>query len=199
MSLKEKVENNLVIFTLGLLLAGFLAGFGAYKTIQEIVGSSKPSHLTNWEPTARVAGWIPSTECPAFPVSVALTNPGNRTTIDVSNDTLYTDLVIQCTRPLPLNNSVGIIINQEGDSNFYIGKHTVPAVDEGRKVFRDKEYVFLPFKPRPGSTITMWAYIATNENQVGTVYNSINQIKQASPEIVVSEGVTLTLKQRTQN
>ena len=196
MSLKDKIENNLVIFTLGLLFTGFGAGYAAHKEIQGFAGSSESSNITNWEPIARAAGWIPSTECPAFPVSVALTSPGNRTTVDVSDDKLYTDLVIQCTRTLPLSNSVGIIINQEGDSNFYIGKYSVSAVDESRKVFRGEVYVFLPFKPRPGSTITMWAYIATDENQVGTVYGSISQIKQASPEIVVSEGITLTLKQR---
>jgi hypothetical protein len=199
MTLKEKIENNLVIFTLGLLFTGFLSGFGAYKAIQEIGGLSKPSDMTNWEPTARASGWIPSTECPAFPVSVALTNPGNHTIIDVSDIYLYTDLVIQCTRSLPLGNSVGFIINQKGDSNFYISHRLYFEPDESRKVFRVTEPVHLPFKPRPGSTITMWAYIATDIYKVGTVYNSISQIKQASPEIVLSESVTLSLKQHIQN
>lgn len=35
-SIKEKIENNIVVWTLCCLLAGFLAGFGAYKTIFEI-------------------------------------------------------------------------------------------------------------------------------------------------------------------
>jgi hypothetical protein len=36
MSLKEKIEKNLALWVLGLLLAGFLAGVGAYKTMLEI-------------------------------------------------------------------------------------------------------------------------------------------------------------------
>lgn len=36
MSLKEKIENNLVVFFLGALLTGFLVGVGAYKAILEI-------------------------------------------------------------------------------------------------------------------------------------------------------------------
>ena len=35
-SLKERVENNVVVWLLGMLLAGFLAGIGTYKGILEI-------------------------------------------------------------------------------------------------------------------------------------------------------------------
>ena len=33
MSFKDRVENNLVVFMLGTLLAGFMAGIGVYKGI----------------------------------------------------------------------------------------------------------------------------------------------------------------------
>ena len=36
MKLKERVENNIVVFLLGALLTGFLAGIGVYKGILEI-------------------------------------------------------------------------------------------------------------------------------------------------------------------
>ncbi len=35
MSLKDTIDNNLVIWALGILLAGFLAGVGAYKGVLE--------------------------------------------------------------------------------------------------------------------------------------------------------------------
>jgi hypothetical protein len=36
MSLKDTIENNPVIWTLGILLAGFLAGVSAYRSVLEI-------------------------------------------------------------------------------------------------------------------------------------------------------------------
>lgn len=38
MTLRQKVENNLAIWLLSMLLSGFLAGFAAYQTILEVSG-----------------------------------------------------------------------------------------------------------------------------------------------------------------
>lgn len=38
MSLKQRIENNLVVFFLSALLAGFLAGLGAYESVLRIGG-----------------------------------------------------------------------------------------------------------------------------------------------------------------
>jgi len=42
-SIKERIEQNLTIWLLSTLLAGFLAGMGAFKTIQEIGGLTSVS------------------------------------------------------------------------------------------------------------------------------------------------------------
>lgn len=44
MTLKERIEQNVVIWLLGTLLAGFSSGFAAYRVIQEIGG---------WEPISK--------------------------------------------------------------------------------------------------------------------------------------------------
>ena len=36
MGFKDKIENNITLFFLGVLLTGFLAGIGTYKAILEI-------------------------------------------------------------------------------------------------------------------------------------------------------------------
>ena len=41
MSLKERIENSPVLLVLGLLLAGFIAGVGAYKALLEMVGATR--------------------------------------------------------------------------------------------------------------------------------------------------------------
>jgi hypothetical protein len=194
MSIKDKIENNLTLYTLGLLTTGFIAGFGAFKAIQDAKGAIPSPSAVSWETTARTAGWIPTSECPAFPISIALTSPGTGTIVNLSGNFLYTDLVIQSTRPLPSGSCVGIIINQEGDTNYYIGKYTIDAADDERKVFLSKQFVFLPFKPNPGASLSIWSYVTTNRNQLGTVYNNLAQIKQAIPEIVISEGIKIRPK-----
>ncbi len=52
MNLKEKIENNLTIWILGVLLTGFLAGLGTYKGILkianlEVVSKSKTKSKTD--------------------------------------------------------------------------------------------------------------------------------------------------------
>jgi hypothetical protein len=39
-SLRERVEDNLALFILGILFAGFVAGLGFYKGALEILGAT---------------------------------------------------------------------------------------------------------------------------------------------------------------
>src|SRR5215813_7653316 len=73
MTLKEKIENSLTFYTLGMLAAGFLAGLAVYRGVLEIAGPKPQSEVsctnqTAWEPPARKANWIPQAECPAYPL-----------------------------------------------------------------------------------------------------------------------------------
>jgi hypothetical protein len=55
MALKDTIENNPVIWTLGMLLAGFLAGIGAYKAVLEMADlQSVPKSALIAKPDERV-------------------------------------------------------------------------------------------------------------------------------------------------
>ena len=79
MTWKDKVENNITLFVLGLLATGFASGFGAYKLLLD--GGWELQ--TPWQLEAKKANWRPANECPAYPVSVSITSPGNGSIIKV--------------------------------------------------------------------------------------------------------------------
>lgn len=85
MTLKDRIENNAVLYTLGLLFAGFVGGVATYKSVLEIAGSKTPNTSSiAWNPIARAADWVPKSECPAFPVSLSLASPGAGSALGVS-------------------------------------------------------------------------------------------------------------------
>src|ERR1700722_1967973 len=126
MSLKENIENNPILWVLSLLLAGFLAGISAYKFLADMVTNKSeqtPSACsqTDWEATARKADWIPKLQCPAYPVSIKLTSPGSGSIISVSRYAIADmDLIVQASRPLPSNEDVGFVVNQDNKANYYV-------------------------------------------------------------------------------
>ena len=61
MTLRQKVENNLAIWLLSMLLAGFMAGFAAYKTILEVSGQINVSK-SEYEKTKHAASRVSELE-----------------------------------------------------------------------------------------------------------------------------------------
>jgi hypothetical protein len=109
MTLKERVENNVVVFLLGSLVTGFVAGFGAHQVIMGMAGLAE-TNATDWKEAAKDAGWIPREECPAFPINLRIASPGDVAVVPYSSagtPALRTDLVIHSSRPIPLPTSVG--------------------------------------------------------------------------------------------
>lgn len=197
MTLKEKIENSPVLYTLGLLATGFVAGLGAYKGILEIAGP-RPTDISpsSWMPVARSSDWLPKSECPAFPVSLSLSNPGSGSLLGVSGDTIYSDIVIQASRPLPETNVVGLILNQEGDPNFYVARSFGLRADPVRRIFKSEKFVFLPFEPKHEGKLHIWAFSADDANKLGTAYGSLEKVKQSVADITLSSAVVINVKAR---
>jgi hypothetical protein len=204
MTLKERIENNIVLSVLGLLAVGFGTGFGAQKMISE---GSTPSSTNApvcaaqvpWADTARKSDWVPKNECPAYPVSINVTSPGDGSTIKISSPPsdpyASTDLVIQSSRPLPSSTSVGLIFNQEKLPNFYV-VFPYLKIDESRKVFRIEQYVKLPFRPELNSALGIWAIIVDDKGKFGSVYSSLDQVKASGSDVTISPKISLNVQQR---
>jgi hypothetical protein len=193
--LKDKIENNLTLYTLGLLLSGFLAGIGVYKSALEIAGPKAPdTSPSSWSPVARAADWLPKGECPAYPVSLALSSPGSGASVGVSGETIYSDVVIQASRPIPDANAVGLIVNHEGDNNYYVVRDFGLKADSIKKIFKSEKFIFLPYKPKSDGKLNIWAFTVDDENKLGTVYGGLDQVKDAASEMTISQKVVVLLR-----
>ena len=188
---------------LGLLLAGFIAGFSTYERIRRITGF-KNAPNTKWQDMAREQDWIPKSECPAYPISLDITSPGDGTIVKylgIGTPALETDLVIQSSRPIPLPTSMGLIYNEDGDSNFYVSfpyfndYFPDPLGRNSRKIFRREEFVFLPFQPKDGTKLNLWAIAVADQRMVGSVYSSLEQIETSTSGAVISEKISITLRE----
>lgn len=149
-----------------------------------------------WQAAARRENWLPNEECPAFPIAVQLTSPGDGAQIRVSvgsdYTTIRTDLVIRTSRPLPSSSSVGLVANEEGTGQYYLLFPSFRA-DERRAVFR-KDDIYLPFKAQLSSKLNIWALVVAAEREYGSPYSSIEQIRAVRDDSVISQKATVSLK-----
>lgn len=191
MGIKENFENHYVVFGLTALAVGFGAGIGAPKLLSDASTSSASAALTTetWQAAARTAGWTPKEECAAYPVSMSVTSPGNGSVLALSDGYIREPIVIQANRPIPDNNAVGIVVHQEGTPNFYVLFEYFDA-NPNRTVFTDT-YVKLPFTPEAKATLTLWSVLVDDKKRFGSVYTSIDQIKNSSAEVILSPGISV--------
>jgi|SRR5580700_1492440 hypothetical protein len=201
MQIKERLENNLVWFALTLSVSSFCVGIGAYKFVAEMTASKPestaaacPQAETDWAVLARKAEWLPRADCPAYPVSISISSPGNGSVVSFDTYypyTAYTDFVIKTSRPLPRNNSVGLIVNQPTQLNYYV---LFPSftVNDTRTVFRLRS-LNLPFSPESDRLLNYWALIVADETQFGSIYSSLEQVRSSSTEVTLSEKTSVTV------
>jgi hypothetical protein len=199
-NIKELIENNTTLSILGLLLAGFVAGIATYGFMAGF-GANKsrtnPASCStqDWQPLARKSDWLPKLECPAYPVSIRINSPGTGSVLQKDYEKIYTDLVIQTSRPLPETNSVGLVINEVGQPNFYVVFPNLVA-NETRTIFRDSYSVSLPFDPDDGASVSLWAIVVQDRTQFGSNYSSLDQIKSSGSDVTISQATNIKVTKR---
>jgi hypothetical protein len=199
MTIRERIENHLGLVIGAFVVTSFAAGFGAYATIQSI--SARPDQesgtMVDWEDTARQQGWVPKGECPAVPVSLTISSPGDQAIVNISPGTDATstdaDLVVRSSYPIIETMDLGVVYNEEGTSNFYVDFPLVEAAED-RKVFRTAYRLSIPFVLRRSGSLNIWAFVVDDESSIGNVFSSLSQIQDSNETVVLSPKTTLQLK-----
>jgi hypothetical protein len=145
-----------------------------------------------WKEKARSEHWVPKSECAAYPVRLQITSPGDKSSVSVAivgnKTSLRTDFVIHSSRPIPSANKIGIIVFEEGRSNYYVIFPEFVTKDR-RRVFRREVYLYMPFEIKHDSKIKFWALLIENLSSIGEVYSNIEQIKGLPVETTISEPI----------
>jgi hypothetical protein len=196
-TIKERIENNIVVVVLGTAVAAFSAGWGAHVAIggNGTVSNQGSSQGTDWQATATQKGWIDKNVCPALPVTLRILSPGDNATIEYGSGDLYSDLIINASQPLPSAGAVGYIANVEGDTNFYVMFPTFYP-NEQRTTFRDSNFIRFPKKITKPSHVDMWALLIDDERNLGSVYGSLDEIKAVSNTIFLSQKIGIAVVPR---
>ena len=199
MTLKERIENNLTLYTLGLLLTGFLAGIGTFKFLQDATGQTTVAIAQctgeNWKPPARQASWAPTSECPAYPLELKLNSPGHNAVVAMrqSQDRWFdTPLVVGSSRPLPEKTNIGVVFKPTDSPNFYV---LFPGFTEAgsRAIFRRDLFVEVPFALKKGMSIELRAAIIDNREKLGSVFTDLEQIRAADPSVFLSQPIQVRI------
>jgi hypothetical protein len=190
-TLKQKIEDNVVILLLSTAAACFVAGWGAHAAVAGTLNSSRvtPPEI-NWQATAAENGWMDKNSCPALPVTLRILSPGDRANIRFRAGDLHSEFVVNSSQPLPGTDSVGLVFHAEGDPNFYTSFPHL-EVNNARALFRDN-VISLPFDVTKPTQIEIWALVIGDRNQMGSLYGGLEQIKAVSPTIFLSDKVTVT-------
>jgi hypothetical protein len=190
-SLKERIENNAAILFCGAAIAGSGAGYGTHSAIagSPLFGAAPP---VDWQATAKEKGWIERNTCPGLPIVLRILSPGDNATVEYSTGDLSTDLIISSTQPLPGNESVGFVMNAEGDTNFYVDFPYFEA-NEQRTSFRDSRFVKIRKKIEKPTHVDIWAVLIDDKRKLGSVYGSLDQIKAVSDTVFLSNKIGINI------
>src|ERR1019366_9027579 len=192
-TLKERLENHIVIVFLTAIATGFVAGFSAHVAITPSSPGTTSSPSVDWQATAKEKGWVDRSLCPAMPVMLRLLSPGTNAILEHSGGYLRADVVIDASQPLPKDEAIGYIFNPEGDTNFYV-EFPYLTQNEQRTVFRTTgEFASFPTKIEKPTRVYIWAVAIDDKSKLGSFYGSLDQIKAVSNTIFISEKVAITV------
>jgi hypothetical protein len=190
-TIKERLENNIVIVVSATAIAAFSAGFGAHAAISSPPPQTSGASSTDWQSAAKQNGWIDKNACPAIPVKLRLASPGDGATVKLNRGaSLESALVISASQPLPSADELLLVLKAEGDANYYVIDPLLNG-NENRTMFRYDSIYKVPFKLDKQTHIDIWAVMIVDKRNLGSVYGSLDQITAVSNTIVLSEKVAI--------
>lgn len=208
-TLKEKIENHIGLYSAGLAIVSFVAGFGAHSAVITSNNRNDASIVKDcdWKTTAEKEGWLPKLECPSYPVELKISSPGNQSTITFDNaysrKFLETNLIVQSSRPILNSTSIGVIIKDINNPNYYVIFPNLISNDN-KTVFRTIGNLEIPFEPvfsgskddkqKENSQMSVWVLATNEEKAIGSIYSSLEQVKNSVSGTVISEKVDIFTK-----
>jgi len=146
-----------------------------------------------WKSIAKSYGWALQEDCPAYPVNISISSPGNGSIIN-SRDRgrlLETSFVVKSSRNLPKESDVGFIVKRKNDTNTYVVFPFNPEHND-RKVFRWRE-IYTPIETKEHNKLIIRAIVTSKKRLFGSVYTSEDQIYKLDDEIASSEEITISI------
>jgi hypothetical protein len=200
MTLKDRIDNNITLYTLGLLLTGFCAGIGAYKFMLDVFGGNASALEEcvgeSWQKSARLAVWLPSSECPAYPLELKISSPGDNAVIPSGSSSgtwLRTIIVISSTRTIPGKSAVGVVLKPTGSTNYYVVFPYFNSVGL-HNTFRVDSLIDLPFKLESQMGVEIRALVIDEKQKMGGVYSTLEQIKMTDQSVFISQPIKITIE-----
>lgn len=193
-------ETN-TLKTLGWIISGFLAGFSASQFLSKesiFSGTSLAEQCTadQWQQLARTSDWTPKNECPAYPLHLSITSPGNQTIIAPSKDypnEIREKVIVSLSRPLPTGTRLYLAAQGTDSSNLYVSNANLYSNANGiAATIGSSNFNFDLSKQK---SIQIWAFATNDDDRIGNLYKNIQQLQDTTQNVYVSEPIELNIAQ----
>jgi hypothetical protein len=193
-------ETN-TLKTLGWIVSGFVAGFAVSQFLSKesiFAGSSVVQQCTTdqWQQLAKTSDWTPKNECPAYPLRLSITSPGNQTFITPSKgypNEIMEKVIVNLSRPLPTGTRLYLAAQDTDSSNLYVSDESLYSNSNGiATTIGSSKFGFDISKTK---SIQLWAFATNDDDRIGDLYKDIQQLQDGTPNVYVSEPIQLNVAQ----
>lgn len=204
MNLRDRIDNNLTIYTLTIAVASFGTGVAADRWAKEIFGPPSPSTECKtevWQELARKAEWTPLSQCPAFPLKIQITSPGTGSTFQIDSyqpKRLNVPFVVSTSRPLPEVGDLGFVVKAKNTSNYFV-VFPLMSRTENTNSYRTLYGVDLPAPVMDDIGYEVRAVFVARKEILGDRFTDLGQILAADPSVVLTDSVFVTAERRVFN
>lgn len=158
--------------------------------------------ISEWKHEATKKGWIEKSECPAFPLKLEITGPGNGSRILVQkqyfgNYRISTGIVTRLSKPIDKKSQIdiGIVIKSNKEDNYYIvfPSEIGTTLTQGNRVVRLSD-IYVPFTPSEDSTFKIWVVAVDDKKTIGSRYIRLNDIQSHGSVLSMSNVIDVDLE-----
>jgi len=203
MTLKDKIENHLGLVVSSVFGAGLLLGFGAgmkveqwFKEAVAPASSIIQCKAEIWKPLAQKADWLPMSQCPAYPLKMQISSPGNGTTVSIGSinkKTISTPFILSISRPLIGDSALGFVVKPSSSPNYYV---IFPFFEQTKETnsYRTRFGLELPINIQNDSKYEIRGLLIDKKDKLGDRFLDISQITDVDPSVVLTDAITVGIE-----
>lgn len=199
MNLKERIENNLTLYTLTVSVTAFSAGVATDRWAKDVIGTTPQINeckTTEWQELARKDNWLPISQCPAFPLKAQISSPGSGTTFafnDERKSTLWTPFVVSLSRHLGDDGDIGFVVKPKNSQNYYVVFPLILRAGQ-TNAYRAEYGIELPVQIQKGNEYEVRGLLVDKKKKVGDRFTDVSQILRVDESVILTEPISITIE-----
>ena len=189
----------MTLWALSLAATAFAAGAATDRWAKDIFGSPAQADeckAGNWQAIARKENWVPTSQCPAFPLKIQVSSPGTGTTLAVNETwpkTLRIPFVVSLSRPLGGDGDIGFVVKPKNSQNYFV---VFPLISRTRETnsYRADFGIDLPTPIEKGMEYEVRGLVIDKKEKLGDRFTDTLQIQATDQSVMLTEPISVIIE-----